>query len=256
MKIENYGVGKRCTEVMRRLLIAEEEGRLPDTLKRVIILPIPSSKDGVHVTGSERGVSEVLADVGPGCLISGYAIPEREAELAKARGAQVFDASLCEDFMLINSRISAIGALGYILSEIGRVPSDVCFGIVGYGRIGKELVRMLMFLGGRVKVYTSREITRLQLGECGVESLYTDYSEGLVLDGVDVLINTAPTSLTSSFPSGRIPNGVSVIELASGNNFGDIEGIIRLPGIPDKMYPSSAASAYYDAIENYIKEVF
>ncbi len=255
MKIENYGVGKRCAEVMRRLLISEEQGELPSSLKRIILLPIPSSRDRLHITGSERLLSEVLSDAGVGCLVCGYAIPENEAKRARENGADVFDAALCEDFMLENSRISAIGALGYILTEIGRVPADVCFGIVGYGRIGKELARMLVFLGGRVKIYTSRTLTRVELGECGIESLYTDYSLGLDLSGVDVLINTAPTSLTSSFPSGNIPDGLTVIELASGENFGNIEGVRRLPGIPDKMYPPSAARAYFRVIEKYIKEV-
>lgn len=256
MKIEKYGVSERCNEAMRRLLLLEASGGTPQSLSRVILLPIPTARDRLHITGTDRLLCEVTSDVGDGCLVAGYGIPKGEAERMRRQGAKVFDAVESEDFLRENSYISAVGAMGYILTEIKKLPSDLLFGIVGYGRIGSALLRMLLYFGARVRVYTGKSLTRMELGECEVETVYTDYKDGASIEGVDVLINTAPTKLTALFPDGKIPDGMRVIELASGDNFGDIEGIERLPGIPDKMYPRSAGAAYFNAIENFIKEVF
>ena len=257
MKSEKYGVSERCNEAMRRLLFLEAKGEIPPSLSRVVLLPIPTARDSVHITGTDRLLSEVTADVGEGCLVAGYGIPKDDAQRMREQGARVFDAMECEDFQRENSYISAIGAMGYILTEIKRVPSDLFFGIVGYGRIGSALLRMLLFFGARVRVYTGKSLTRAELGECGVESASYDFIDGGgSLSGIDVLINTAPMSLTVLFGDGKIPDGMRVLELASGDNFGGIEGVERLPGIPDKMYPRSAGAAYFGAIEKFIREVF
>ena len=257
MKIEKYGVSERCSEAMKRLLWLEAEGNLPESLSRVILLPIPTARDSVHITGTDRLLSEATADVGEGCLVAGYGIPEDDAERMRRQGAKVFDAMECESFLSKNSYISAVGAMGYILTEMKKAPSDLFFGIVGYGRIGSALLRMLLFFGARVRVYTRKSLTRAELGECDVESASCDFlRESGALSELDVLINTAPTSLESLFPEGKIPDGLRVIELASGDNFGNIEGVVRLPGIPDKMYPRTAGAVYFTAIEKFINEVF
>ena len=252
MKIENYGVGERCAEVMRRLLVSEARGEISKSISRIILLPIPTSRDKVHITGTDKLLSEAVSGACQSDAVFGYGIPKSvRAEMERA-GALVFDVLECEDFQRENAYITALGTIGYILTEIKEIPSSLSFGIVGYGRIGKELIRLLLFLGARVRVYTSKELTRIELGECGVETSLTDYRSKIDLDGIDVLINTAPTDLSSSFPLGAC--GVRIIELASGNNFGDTE-VTRLMSIPDKMYPKSAGAAYFRAIEKHIKEV-
>ena len=257
MKIEKYGVSERCNEAMKRLLLLEAEGRLPESLSRVILLPVPTAKDSVHITGTDRLLSEATIDVGEGCLVAGYGIPRDERERMQGRGAVVFDAMECESFLAQNSYISAVGAMGYILTEMKKAPSDLFFGIVGYGRIGSALLRMLLFFGARVRVYTRKSLTRAELGECGVESASCEFMrEAGALSELDVLINTAPTSLVALFPDEKITEGLRVIELASGDNFGNIEGVVRLPGIPDRMYPRTAGAVYFTAIEKFINEVF
>ena len=93
MKIENYGVGERCAEAMRRFFLAEEKGELPRSVRRLIILPIPTSRDGVHLTATDLTVSEVLHGAGEGDVVAGYAIPSSIKEILASRGAWVYDAS-------------------------------------------------------------------------------------------------------------------------------------------------------------------
>ena len=257
MKIENYGVGERCDEAMRSFLHSEESGELPRSVRRLIILPVPTSRDGVHLTATDLTVSEVLGEVGEGDAVAGYGIPSACRDMLACRGAAVYDAAKDEDFLAANARLTAIGTIGYILTEISRAPSDLSFGVVGYGRIGALLVRYLLFFGAKIRIYTTKNLTRLELGECGVDTVLIARDSGKIdIDGIDCLINTAPTSLAPSFPEGMIPDGVRVLELASGENFSGISGVERLPSIPDRFYGKSAGREYYLAIKKYINEVF
>ena len=257
MKIENYGVGERCAEAMRRFLRAEEQGELPRSVRRLIILPIPTSRDGVHLTATDLTVSEVLGEVGSGDAVAGYGIPKACRDMLACRGAAVYDAAEDEEFLAANAALTAIGTVGYILTEFSRAPSDLRFGVVGYGRIGALLVRYLLFFGAKIRIYTTKNLTRLELGECGVETVLIERdSPRIDIDGIDCLINTAPTSLSESFPEGRLPDGVRVLELASGENFSGVSGVERLPSIPDRLYGKSAGGEYYRAIKKYVSEVF
>ena len=253
MKIENYGEGKRCAEALRLFLGAEERGELPDWVDRLIILPIPTSRDKATVTDKKLTLKEVFEGVGKGDVVAGYAIPDGCYDEARARGAVIFDAEKDENFLTENARLTALGALGYILSEIDREPADISFGVVGYGRIGKIITRYLLFLGAKIKIYTSKELSRLQLGECEI-STQTTKDGKIDLSGTEILINTAPVRLLDGFSDGRLPDGVRIIELASGNNFPGIDGIERLPSIPDRFYGKSAGKAYYSAIKKYMCE--
>ena len=254
MKIENYGAGARCEYVMRELLEMESRGEIPPAIERIVLLPIPSSRDRLHVTGTDRLIDDILSDVGDGDLVIGYGIPQASADGASRRGCTVYDAMYDEGFQEENARISAIGALGYILTELGRVPSDMNIGVVGYGRIGSILTRFLLFFGARVRVYTSNEQARAELGACGVESVYLARGERVIPDiyDLDLIVNTAPTDLSDTFPDGSLPSGLRLIELASGNNFDGVTCVESLPSIPDRKYPVSAGRIYFRAVMEYI----
>ena len=255
MIIENYGVGARCAETLRLLLLADEKGQFPPDIKRTVLLPIPTTRDKLHLTGTDKLLDEIFDDAKKGDLIAGYGISDEAKLSMRNRGAIVYDALDDEDFLSENAEETAIGALGYILSTSEKTPKDTRFAVVGYGRIGSRLVRLILFLGGNVKVYTGKEKTCISLGECGINAELVLRGEPLPRIDADVLINTAPTDLSGSFPTGKLPKNLRVIELASGENFKGIEGIERLPGIPDKSYGKSAGHTYFLRISSYAKEV-
>ncbi len=254
MIIENYGVGARCAETLR-LLLNDETRKLAPTVKRIILLPIPTTRDKVHLSGTDKLVGEVFESAGEGDLIAGYGIDDNSKLMMQRRGAIVYDALDDESFLAANAEETALGAIGYILTTADTTPGDTRFSVIGYGRIGKRLVRMLLFLGAKVKVYTGKEKTLISLGECGIEARLLNKHTLLDTSNTDIIINTAPTDLSASFKEGRITKNLRVIELASGENFKGIDGIERLPGIPDKSYGKSAGLTYYRHIMNYVSEV-
>lgn len=248
MSIETYGTGKRL-RCAARLLSKLSFG------ERLILLPVPTTRDKKYITDTDIPIEDTLSGVGRDSVIVGYGLPDGYSRLAAKCDARVLDLSCDEKYLYDNARITACGALGYILTTDSRAPEDLSFGIVGYGRIGASLARMLLFLGGRVRVYTSRTLTRLELGECGMETspssdIYTGKAD---FHGIDILINTAPKDMSVCFADGKIPAGVRVIELASGKNFEGVSGVEPLAALPEKMYPESAGKTYFDAVARFLK---
>ena len=254
MTIENFGSGARCAETMRLLLLAEANGTLPDDLGRLILLPIPTSKDKIHLTGSARLLSDIFSETKKGDFIAGYGIEKDKKAMLRERGVRVYDALDDEDFLLENAELTALGALGYILTTTDKVPSDLRIGVVGYGRIGGSLVRLLLFLGADVRVFSGREKTCIDLAANGINATLLPRGSALTTDGLDIIVNTAPCDFSASFDDDSLPKGLRVIELASGNNFRGIDGIEALPGIPDKSYGKSAGRAYFKRILRYLSE--
>ena len=215
--------------------------------KRLILLPIPTTKDGVTVYGTDITLESLLADVDMGVAVCGYGLPSWFCERAGTLGARIYDAMYDEDFQTKNAELTAQGALGEIISEKKKAPADLRFGIIGYGRIGSVLLKYLVFLGAKPIVFTRRESVCRSLGAWGI-----DTSTSMTLDdfmAVDVLINTSPMSITDISGAMALHNaGVSVFDLASGENFGYCEQVKRLPGVPDRVFPESAGIAYGEAI--------
>lgn len=247
MSIETYGTGERIRVA----------ARLSSTLgtEHLVILPVPTTKDKRTVFGTDVLLDETLVNVGVGSVVVGYGLPEEYKFSAEQLGAKVFDLALDEVFLSENAYITAIGTLAYVFGANKRIVRDFCVGVIGYGRIGSQLVRMLLFFGARVKVYTTKMLTRINLGECGVDCVCPPDSPDGKYDfsGIDILINTAPKNMATAFENKKVPDGMTVIELASGDNFSGIEGVVKLPALPERMYPESAGREYFKAIERFVK---
>jgi len=254
MKTEITGGGARSECAARYLINAD----LPEKcgIERIRLLPIPSTRDGVYVSGTELPLSSLPSELDGKTLLVGYGLPKPlRGELAAA-GIPTLDVKDDESFVLENARLTALGALCHLVLRDGRDPRDTSYGVIGYGRIGSQLVRMLLFFGARVTVFTTSEKNRLTLGELGIacadirkEELPSD-----ALLGLDVLVNTAPTELTYLFPDGET-KGLFVCDLASGDSFPGISGVEYLPSVPSRLLGESAGLAYGRAVERYLSKI-
>jgi len=220
--------------------------RLGNRYSSCIILPVPTSRDGFLLTGTDVTLEDGLALADSGTLVVGYGIPKEARSRLLEVGATVVDASEDEEFLAKNAELTAECALGIILTTEKSALRDLSVGIVGYGRIGKCLLRLLLFLGSSVTVFTGREEVRLELGECGIKT--AEYGAVDALSRLDILINTAPARLFDTTGDG-FPEGLRVIELASGSNFEGLDTVERYPSVPARMLPRSAGRALYNAVE-------
>ena len=239
MEIITFGVGGRQRECHRILSSTlSGEGRL-------IVLPIPTSRDNKYITDTDRTVEDIKTMLDGSTLLAGYKLPP---ELYRP-GSVTYDASLDEDFLLENAVLTANGTLGYILTHSERDISRLKIGVVGYGRIGKELMRLLLLMGSSPRLYTTREETAVEMGKMGVDAEIIHNGSGIF--GLDILINTAPARLIDT---DCVSEETLIIDLASGRAIDPDERLVRLSSVPDTMYPKTAGELYAGHILSYFKK--
>ena len=212
---------------------------------RVILLPIPTSRDNKYITGGGVLVDEILPLIDESTCLVGYNIPTMLMGFADKSGALVYDGATDEEFLSANAELTARGTLGYLLTHTDRDLSEQNIGVVGYGRIGMRLIRLLLLFGARVTVFTRREGVTMELCEMGISASVigekTDYKE------LDILINTAPAK---QIEENLLPEKLPIIDLASGSIFEPSDRLTKLPSIPDRMYPKTAGRLYAEAAIN------
>ena len=242
MEILSFGGGRRMRECQGLLesLTAELSGRL-------ILLPIPTTRDNIYVKDTDMPLSGILPLLGKGDLLVGYNIPKSIFLGAENLGCAVYDAGRDERFLYENALISAKGALGYVLTNFPKDVSDLKIGIIGYGRIGRELLRCLICLGSRPILYTGRREVAMELGKDGVDCRVI--SDDPDPSGLDLLINTSPAL---EINIDRLDEKTSVIDLASGNVFPPDPRLVKLASIPDVYYPLTAGRLYAEGVLRFL----
>lgn len=239
MKIINLSSSQRCA-VAEEILTAKELKN--NSVRRIILLPVPSFRDGEHISGTDITADALIERTEAGDLVVGYRLPARVYSAVLARGAFALDLERDGEFIHKNNELTAHAALPYILNSGERDIADLHIGIIGYGRLGAMLARLVLFLGARITVFSGTPEKREALSREGISALGYD---AIANTGVDILINTAPGRLTES-----IPEGVPLVDLASGNYYASL-GARFLPSLPEKHYPKSAGKAYAKAVIDY-----
>lgn len=297
MQIFIYGDDARLSECRRLLKVADKCGAVSECVRDIHLLPIPSRKvcaddlkshfcqretalrDGSigyeNSRGNCCGTSRECQNAMNGAsvcasnallekmdLLVGYEVPQFLREIP---GLRVFDLAQDEVFLQRNARLCALGTLGVILTEHTRVPSDLHIGVIGYGRIGKEVCDLLRFLEAPLVVFTSKEETVRALSTIKIPSVLVDWTtenainvnESLQKCGisrsVDILINTSPAPLGDAFYEGFIG---TIYDLASGSPIPESVAHTRLSSLPMRMYAQSAGHAVYRAIVEEYSEFF
>ena len=205
---------------------------------RIHILPIPT-KD------TEGLAAALLPALRAEDAVFAYAVPPSLKEKLEARGARLFDTEEDEIFIEENATLTAEATLGLMLG-LPLSPRDLSVGIIGYGRIGRALCRMLLFLGARVRIFTAREALREALGSEGIESRPIGYAEGEALDlgGLDLLIQTAPARIITRENAPPCP----LWNLAAAGYIGEGVAVRQLSALPARIPYESGGKALMRAV--------
>ncbi len=247
MEIFTFGEGGRQT-ACRNYLSGVSAG-----IGRLILLPIPSTKDKIHIKGTKTLLSEIYPLINSSTAIACYGLPSEIRDKAQCLGARVIDGEESEEFLSANAVLTAEGALGEILTSSKRSVGDMRIGVIGYGRIGSRLMRLLLFMGSRVRLYTRSQSLRAELGREGIESC--DFNGESKYGGLDLLVNTAPVKVLSEEKMREYENiGLKILDLASGECFPDSPFVKKLASIPELMYPETAGILYGRFIERSLRE--
>lgn len=144
---------------------------------------------------------------------------------------------LLEDpqYVAENARITAYCAIKLAAEKLPVTLYECPVLVIGWGRIGKCLARLLQAMGARVSVYARKEADRAMLAALGYD--LGDLSYGLCR--YRVIFNTAPFMVLPKENAQYCREDCLKIELASVPGI-ESEDVIPGGGLPNKLAPESS----------------
>ena len=235
----------------------------------VVLLPLPAVRENMTVAFSEEDIpiAEVLSRMQRGSVLLGGMLPKEVIQGAEERGTIAQDYYGAEEVMLKNAELTAEAALYIAMQELSCALFGAKVAVVGCGRIGNALCRMLRSLGVSVTALARREASLLTAEGygCTVRPLTDDALRDLQ-SGYDVVYNTVPSRIFSEdvlLPASRSPHGEKTlyVDLASSPGGFDPVAARRLGihllwalSLPGKYAPDSAGRVLGEQMLKLLRE--
>lgn len=230
----------------------------------VIALPIPASRDGVHLNmpqGADEKVTinDILERIRENTVVIGAKLTQKVKEVALNRSITTLDYMDIEPFQIKNALLSAEGAIYYAKQKIERSIHGLEILIFGCGRIGKILAYLLSAHGAKVTVIARRDIDLTWSSLIGYGTLKIPRNTLTIKSKPDIIFNTIPYQIIDEKFLNWIDNDTVIIDLASFPYGVDEELIKKYNlnyhhelGIPGRYAPQSAGEIIGQTIIDYV----
>ncbi|MBC8591393.1 dipicolinate synthase subunit DpsA [Wansuia hejianensis] len=231
----------------------------------IIIGPLPFTKGDRQLNtplySQNIDMEKLLKDIPVNKIFMGGAIPDKFSRLAYEYGIHLIDYFKREEMQVLNAIPTAEGAIQIAMEEINITLHGSKTIILGYGRIGKVLTKMLKGIGANVYVGTRNysHISWIKAYDCTPVLLkeLDDY-----LPKMDIIFNTIPSLVLQEENLKKLKEDTLIIDVASkpgGIDFKKAEELgintIWALGLPGKVAPITAASCIKETIYNIIEEL-
>ena len=211
----------------------------------VIILPIPSTRDGENINAPLTRIKlplDILKDAKRGALIltAGY----------DANRYPQTDYAALDEFCINNAISTAEGAIAAAVENTDTTLFSSKVLITGYGRVGKVLLSRLQSFGADITVSARRESHFAELDSMCIKHINSK-EIAKTADSFDIIFNTLDLDIFG----GEVPKAPVIFDLSTkGCAKGEHKNYIKLPGIPGKTAPLSAGRIIATTIEKIISQ--
>ncbi len=231
----------------------------------IVILPVPVTFDGetINAPYSKKPltINEFLDGITPSALVFGGQIKPDLAKALDDKSIKFYDYLKREELAIRNSIPTAEGAIKIAIEETPiTINGSKCL-VLGYGRIGKILSKMLSGLGADVTVEARKYADLAMIEGHGFEPLALGELKSNI-DKFDIIFNTVPAMILNNEALKSINKNALVIDLSSKPGGVDFEGakalgihVIWALGLPGKIAPVSSGGIIKDTIMNIIHEL-
>ncbi len=234
-----------------------------------VILPLPSTKDGVRISMPLAGeqvltlaeLCSLMSANGVGLLCGGK-LPKGFALMCEAKGISVFDYYEREEFAIANAVPTAEGAIEIAMKELPITLDGAKGLVIGYGRIGKVLSKLLRGLGVSVTATARKPADLAWIRADGYRAEHTgSLVSELRKTRYDVIFNTVPHKVLGCEELECIPVGTLIVDLASKPGGVDTKQAERLShnviwalSLPGKVAPVTSGRIIADTVLGYIEK--
>ena len=235
------------------------------TKAQAVVLPLPrASRDGFIPAAKARRpipTGEVASLIGQGVWVMTGQLDEdlqRTAEQKEWRLILPGDDPAYEE---ANAMPSAEGAIYAAMQKANYTLCGATCLVIGPGRIGKELARMLLGIGAKVFMAARREEGLAWAKDAGCIPVPMA-ALPIAAREADILFNTAPAMVAGEDVMAALKPQALALDLASAPYGIDLDAAARHGitawregGIPGRYAPLTAARLLFDYFENHIRRV-
>jgi dipicolinate synthase subunit A len=261
-QVNLYGFNKAGFET-----ILKENDNLEEAIddSDIVIGPLPCTNDDEMLntpfhdrTIQINGVFKIMKK--SQLFIAGM-INEKVLQMAKAYNVYCIDLLKREEMAIFNAIPTAEGAIQIAMEEMPITLSGCKALILGYGRVGRTLARMLAGIGADVYAEARKYSDMAWIKVYGQKSVYiNDLSK--VIGEMDIIFNTIPSTVLDSSLLELVGKDCLIIDLASKPGGVDFEKakllgikVIWALSLPGKVAPVTAADYMKQTIYNIIDEL-
>ena len=229
---------------------------------KVVVGPVPLSSDRRRISSPfGRNIVELEAFIealkGKYLIAGNINITEQLDNM----GVQYTDLLKREEFSVLNTIATAEGTIQIAMEETQRTVHGTNVLIMGFGRIGKVLAKMLDGIGAKVSCEARKNEDISWIKAYGYNPIHlNDLNDNL--NKFDIIINTIPFQILDSERLDLVKNDAVIIDLAS-NPGGVDRKVAREKGIkviwalslPAKVAPLTSAEFIKETLYHVLKEL-
>ena len=230
-----------------------------------IVLPLPYTTDGKNINTPlykySIGISELFEYLSSkNRILAGRCDPKLKA-MAESNRVMLIDYLCREELAMLNAIPTAEGAIQIAMEETPfTLHSSKCL-VIGNGRIGKILAKMLHGIGAKVTVSSRKKGDMAYDFAMGYDTVNTS-ELGECIGEYDVVFNTAPSLIVDFDLLSKMKKKVLIIDLASkpgGVDFDEARRrgvkVIWALSLPGKVAADTAGDIICNTILNIMNEL-
>lgn len=234
------------------------------TASDIVISSLPLSSNGVTINApfSETKIElkELIENLDRKTFIAG-AIRQEVYQVAEGKNVKIIDMLKREELSVLNAISTAEGAIEIAISETTKTLHGSNILILGFGRIGKILAKMLDGMGARVACEARKNSDLAWIKAYGYEPIpLKNLDENL--NRFDVILNTIPSVVIDENNIDKIKKEALIIDLASnpgGVNKEEVKKhnikFVWALSLPGKVAPVTSAQYIKETLDNVLEEM-
>lgn len=261
---ENYNINTYCLE--KSTEITNKSASLESCINDadIVIGPLPLSSNGEYIntpfSDNKVTIDELLNCLEGKTFIAG-SIKQEVYDKANERNITILDILKREELAVLNAISTAEGALQIAINETPKNIHGNNVLVLGFGRIGKVLSKMLDGIGANVACEARKTTDLAWIKAYGYEPInLIELKEKI--GKYDIIINTIPYVVLDREMLQEVKKDALIIDLASNPGGVDKHAVKELGikfnwalSLPGKVSPITSAEFMKETLINMFKEI-
>lgn len=230
----------------------------------IVLGPLPLSSNGEYIntpfSENKIAIDELLNNIEGKTFIAG-SIKQEVYDKINGKNITIFDIVKREELAVLNAISTAEGAIQIAINETPRNVHGNNVLVLGFGRIGKVLSKMLDGIGAHVACEARKTTDLAWIKAYGYEPInLIELKEHL--HKFDIIINTIPYIVLTKEMLQEVKEDALIIDLASNPGGVDRNAIKELGikfnwalSLPGKVAPITSAEFMKETLLNMFKEI-